>query len=204
MLPGGHAQPLEPAFHSHHILTGMNQNLALSPAGTLQETQILPKGFNFPHALPPSLLPITPPRGVQCPSLVTQLIINQTPAPLLRLLSTLKPAKLRSSFQLVSPDEVRSACLFLCRHGPHSKGVNGVTCLLLLFSGIHSPDLVESPMSVLFQSNYTSLSPISGSSQNPEMGRESPSICFPAAFAPCRELGVCRVAPSLLLQRRVS
>lgn len=41
-----------------------------------------------------------------------------------------------------------------------------------------------------FQSNYTSLSPISRGSQNPETGRESLSICFPATLAPCRELGV--------------
>lgn len=94
-----------------------------------------------------------PPRGVQCSSLVTQLITNQTP-PLLRLLSMLKPTKLRSSFQLVSPDEVstplRSACLFLCPHGPHSRDVNSITRLLLLFSCIHSPDLVERPMSIPF------------------------------------------------------
>ena len=95
-------------------------------------------------------MPITPPRGVQCSSLGTQPIPNQTPPPILRLLSRLKPAKLRSRFQLVSPDEVRCVCLFLCPHGPHSRDMNGVTRLLRLFSGIHSPDLVERPMSVPF------------------------------------------------------
>ena len=48
VLPGGHAQPLKPAFHSHHILTGINQNLSLSPAGTLQETHMSAQGLQFP------------------------------------------------------------------------------------------------------------------------------------------------------------
>lgn len=47
----------------------------------------------------------------------------------------------------------------------------------------------------LFQSNYASLSPIIAGSPNPEMGRESLGICLPTALAPCRELGVCCVAP---------
>lgn len=204
MLPGGHAQPLEPAFHSHHILTGINQNLSLSPAGTCRKLTCLPKGFNFPHALPPSLWPITPPRGVQCSSLVTQLIINQTPAPLLRLLSTLKPAKLRSSFQLVSPDEVRSACLFLCRHGPHSRDVNGVTCLLLLFSGIHSPDLVERPMSVPFPVQLHFPFPHQPRLTESRDGQGISQHLLPSYSCSLqRARGLC-VAPSLLLQRRVS
>lgn len=72
--------------------------------------------------------------------------------------------------------------------------MNGVTRPLRLFSGIHSPDLVERPMSVPFPVQLRFPFP-HHRGLNPEMGRESLGICLPTALAPCRELGVCCVAP---------
>ena len=67
VLPRGHAQPPKPAFHSHHIVTGINQNLSLSSACILQETQMSAQGLQFPSCF--SSIPIAHHTPQGCPVL---------------------------------------------------------------------------------------------------------------------------------------